>query len=161
MFVTKLRERGVELAQLLEALLVSFRVIGARKPLQAIARKTPLLDGLHAPPRKAPLLVDEQVIHNAAQPRAWLVDTDEVIEFAECLDQEFLEQVFGLGLAPGQAKREPVQPVEMRPDQGVESLRAVVDRWSPWLTAFRSQAYLVLEVVIHEQRTKQEAEVAD
>jgi hypothetical protein len=138
MFVTELREGRIELSQLVEALLILLRVVGARKPRQAVARKEPLLDGLHAAPSKAPLLVDKQVIHDAAQPRAGLVDADKVIEFAECLDQEFLEQVFGLSLAPGQAKRQPVQPVEMRPDEGVEGLCAVVDRWSPWLTAFRS-----------------------
>jgi hypothetical protein len=138
MFVTELREGRIELPQLVQTLLVPFRVIGAGKPRQAVAGKKPLLDGLQAATRKAPLLVDKQVVHNAAQPRARLVDVDQVIEFAERLDQEFLEQVFGLGLAPGQAERESVQPVEMRPDQGVEGLCAVVDRWSPWLTAFRS-----------------------
>ena len=138
MFVTELREGRIELSQLVEALLVLFRVIGAGKPCQAVAREKPLLDGLHAATRKAPLFVDKQVIHDAAQPRAGLVDADQVIEFPERLDQEFLEQVLGLRLAPGQAKREPVQPVEMGPDQGVEGLCAVVDRWSPWLTAVRS-----------------------
>ncbi len=108
MFVTELREGRIELPQLVQALLVLFRVVGAGKPFQAVARKKPLFDRLHAAARKAPLLVDKQVIHDAAQPRAGLVYADQVIEFPERLDQEFLEQVLGLRLAPGQAKRESV-----------------------------------------------------
>lgn len=133
MLVAELRQCRIELLHLLETALVLFRVVGARQALQAITRQEAFLDRLHAAPGKAPLLIDKKVVHNAAQPRPGLVDAHEVVEFAEGLDQEFLEQVFGLGLAPGQAKREPVQPVEVWPDQGVESLRAIVDRCGPWV----------------------------
>jgi len=133
MLVAELRQCGIEPLQLLETMLVLFRVVGARQAFKAIARQKTFLDRLHATPGKAPLLIDKKVVHNAAQPRPGLVDGHEVIEFAEGLDQKFLEQVFGLRLAAGQPKREPVKPVEVRPDQGVEGLRAVLDRCGPWV----------------------------
>lgn len=127
-FIAELGQGRIQLLQLFEALLVLFGIFASRKTVQAVTREEALVDGVHAAPREAALLVDEQVIHNAGQPGSRLVDRDEVVELAKRLDQELLEQVLGLGLAPGQSKREPVQPVEMRPDKGVESLCTIVDR---------------------------------
>ena len=84
---------------------------------EALAGQEALINDVHATPRKAPLFVDEQVVHDAGQPGAGLLDRDEIIELAEGLDEQLLEQVFGLGLAAREPKREAVQPVEVRPNE--------------------------------------------
>ena len=131
MLVAELRKRFIQGLSLLKAPLVLLGVVAAGEAFEAVTRQKAFLNRVHASPREAPLFVDEQVVHHATQPRAGLIDGHEVIELAERLDQEFLEQVFGFSLLPGQAIREPVQAVEMRTDQKVESLRAIVDRRSP------------------------------
>jgi len=78
-------------------------------------------------PGKAPFFVDEEVIHNAAQPGARLVDFDEIVDLAKDLDEEFLEQVLGFGFSPGQPKSEAIQPVEMRPDEALERVMVLSD----------------------------------
>ena len=77
--------------------------------------------------REPALFVDEQVVHNAAQPRAGLLDFYQVVDLAVSLDEELLEQVLGFGLAPGQPPRKTVQPVEMGPDDALESVAVLSD----------------------------------
>ena len=80
-----------------------------------------LVDEVHALAHEAPVLVDEQVIHDPRQPRAGFLDMDEFVEHAECLDEQLLEKVFGFGLAARQPPRQPEQAVEMRPDHALEN----------------------------------------
>ena len=70
----ELLEGCVELLQLLEALLVSFGVLGPGEPGQALAGQKALVNDMHAAAGEASLFVDEQVVHDARQPRARLID---------------------------------------------------------------------------------------
>jgi len=126
-FVAELLQCPVETLHFLEALVVERRVLGARKALEAVARERPFLDRVQAPPGEAALLVDEKVIHNATQPGSWLVDIHEIVDFAEGLYKEFLEQVLGFGFAAGQSPGKPVQPVEMGPDDALERVLMLCD----------------------------------
>jgi len=118
--VAKLGQGLVEPLELLRAGAVVGRVVGAGQPREAFSRERALFDGMQAAPRKAALFVDKQVVHNPAQPGAGLLDLDEIVELGERLDQEFLEQVFGLGAPSRQAPGEAVQPVEVGPDETLE-----------------------------------------
>ena len=72
------------------------------RPLEAVAREHAFLYRVQPLPRRSgACFVDELVVHDAAQPGAWLVDLYEVVDFAEGLYEEFLEQVLGLCLAAG------------------------------------------------------------
>ena len=77
---------------------------------------------MHALPRESPVPIHEQVVHDATQPRPGFLDFHEFVELAECLDQEFLEQVLGLSLGASEAPRETIQPVEVRPNDAIEDL---------------------------------------
>jgi hypothetical protein len=66
----------------------------------------------------------------------------EIVELAVGPDQQFLEQVLRLRLMAGQAEREPVEPIEMRPDALFESLLVTVAAYWLSLTNFaRSSLY--------------------
>ncbi len=114
MFIAELGKCIVEALELLKALIVTHRILCARHALQAIAGKVALLHGMQSPPRKTTLLVNKEVVHHAAQPGSRLVNLDQVIEFAECFDQQFLKQVFGFGLGAGKSPREAVEAIEVR-----------------------------------------------
>ncbi len=129
MLITELLERLVQLLHLLEALVILSRVLGAGQPFEAVAREHAFLNRMQSLAREAPLLVNEQVVHNAAKPRARLVDLHEVIDFAVRLDEELLEQVLGFGFAARQAPGKTIQPVEMRPDEAFERVAMLSDAW--------------------------------
>jgi len=120
MFVAELRQGLVEALQLFQTFVVQQRAVRARQAFESVTGKLPLLDRVHAAPCEATLLVDEQVVHDPAQPRAGLVDFHEIVKLAECLDQQLLEQVFGLGFGAGQAPRKAVQAIEVRPHKSLK-----------------------------------------
>ena len=59
-----------------------------------------------------------------------LLDPDDLVEHAEGLDEQLLEQVLRLGFGAGQAPCEPVQSVEMRPHDAFEDECLAADL--PW-----------------------------
>ena len=128
-FVAELPERAVQLLHFLEAFVIERRIFVAGQAFEAIARERTLLDGVQALAREAALLIDEQIVHNATEPRPGLLDFHEVIDLAVGLDEEFLEQVLGLGLAAGQSPGEPIQTVEMWPDKTFERVAMLSDGW--------------------------------
>ena len=67
-FITELGQGLVKLIYALEALVIEYRVFSAWQTLKAIPGKLPFVNRVQAPARKAPPLVDEQVVHDAAQP---------------------------------------------------------------------------------------------
>lgn len=120
-FIAQLSQRGVQLLNGLVTAMVVSRVVRAGQARNAIAGELPLFDGKHAATRKTALLVNEQVVHNAAQPRSGRVLCYKVVQLAERLDQQFLKQVFGLCPGTRQAPRETIQAVEVRSYQTLES----------------------------------------
>jgi len=119
--VTELSQRFVEPLHFFESSLIERRVVGARQPGQAVTGQRALLDRVQAAAGESALFIDKQVVHDPAQPGAGFVDLDQIVELAECLDQQFLEQVFRLSFAAGQAPRQAKQAIEVRPDQALES----------------------------------------
>jgi hypothetical protein len=113
--LTQLGESGVQPGYTLVALLVELGVIGSRQSGEPVAGHFALFDGMHAAAGKAAALVDKEVVHDLAEPRSWLVDFDEIIEFAVGLNKEFLKEVFSLSLLAGEAPCEPIQAVEVWP----------------------------------------------
>ena len=122
MLVRELRKRRIQPAQFFVALLVVHRVVPARQALDALPGQEALFDDMQTATAEPAPLVDEQVVHNAAQPRARFVDGDEVVKLAVRPDQQLLEQVLGVCLTAGEAKSETPQAVEVRPYQPFESL---------------------------------------
>ena len=114
MLVAELGQCSVEALKTLQTLNVANGILAASQSGQPVAGQLAFGHSVHAPPREAPSLVDKQVVHHPRQPRSGLVDIHEVVEFAVCLDQEFLEQVLRLGFATREAPREPIQPLEVR-----------------------------------------------
>ena len=55
-------------------------------------------------PGKAASVIDEVVVHDPAQPAAWLLEFDEFIHAREDFEQHILEQVLCLRLAAGKTK---------------------------------------------------------
>lgn len=76
---------------------------------------------MHAAACETPPLVYKEVIHDLAQPRAGFVNLDEIVELRERLDQKLLEQILGFGPGARQSPCEAVQPIEVRPDEALES----------------------------------------
>ena len=76
---------------------------------------------------EAALLVDEKIVHNAAQPGAGLVDFHEVVDLAVRLDEELLEQVLGFGFAARQPPGETIQAIKMWPDESFERVAMFSD----------------------------------
>lgn len=60
----------------------------------------------------------------------------QVVELAIGAYQELLEQVFRFRLAPRETKRQPVQAIEMRPDDLFERMFVVVSAYWVSLTNF-------------------------
>ncbi|HNP64093.1 MAG TPA: hypothetical protein PKH39_09145 [Woeseiaceae bacterium] len=116
------RKGRVELSHPFETLLVSLWIVGSGKAGEAVSRHFAFVNGLETSSGKTPPLIDEQVVHHSRQPGTRLVDVDQIGEFAVGLDQQFLEQVLGLSLLAGKPPRKPVQPVEMRAYDFLESL---------------------------------------
>ncbi len=112
--VTELVKGPVECLQSLDTLAVISRIIGAGQPRKSFAGEEALFDGNHAPARKTAPVIDKQVVHDPAQPRARLIEAHQFIELAERLDQQFLKQIFGVRFATGEATRQSKQAVEVR-----------------------------------------------
>lgn len=104
----------VEPLELLDALAVRDRVEIAGEVHDAVTGQMPFVDEKHALPREAAVSIHKQVVHDATQPGSRLLDFHELVEHAERLDQQFLEQVLGFGLRAGKSPCESIQPVEMR-----------------------------------------------
>ena len=117
---TELLQSRIELFQLLHTLIFSDRIIAPWQAGNALARQVPLFNNEHALPRKASVLVDEQVVHDTGQPGAGLFNIDKIIEFAKCLDQQLLKKIFCLGLVARKAIRKSIQAVEVRPHELIE-----------------------------------------
>jgi len=114
MLVAELGKRVVEASELLETLMVAHRVLDAWHARKTVARKVAFLHGIQPAPGEAPLLVNKQVVHDAAKPGAWLVYLDQIVELAEGFDQQFLKQIFGLGFGTGKPPGEAVEAIEVR-----------------------------------------------
>ena len=80
---------------------------------------------MHALPCEAPSFINEQVVHNPAEPGTGLFDMNQIIEFAECFDEQFLKQVFSFRLAPCQSPRKTVQSIKVWPYDALEYLAVV------------------------------------
>ena len=126
MVVAELGESLVELLDSFGSFIVGNRAAGAGKSLNTVAGQRSFFDRVHAPSLEAALLIDKQVVHHAAQPGAGRLDCHEFIELAVSLDQEFLEQVLGLGFAAGKAPCQSVQPIEVRPHKSLEGQALVL-----------------------------------
>ncbi len=126
-FVAEPLQCAVELLHFFEAFMVERRILGAGEAFEAVTAEHAFLDGMQPLACEAALFVNKQIVHNAAQPGAGLVDIHEVINFAVRLDEEFLEQVLGFGFAAGQSPGEAVQPVEMGPDDTLERVAVLSD----------------------------------
>lgn len=77
----------MQASYLLHALMIVHGIFAARQARQAVTGQLSFLNRMQTPTSKAPLFVDEEVIHNARKPGAWLLDPDEIVEFAEGLDE--------------------------------------------------------------------------
>ena len=95
------------------------------KARQSLAGQAPLVDEVHALAGETAMLIDEQVVHDPAQPGTRLLDFHDFVQQAEGLDKQFLEQVLGLGFATGQAPGKTIQPVEVRPHDSLEYVALV------------------------------------
>ena len=126
-FVAEPLKRAVELLHFFVALVVECRVFGAGKAFEALTAERAFLDGMQPLACEAALFVNKQIVHNAAQPGAGLVDFHEVVDLAVRLDEEFLEQVLGFGFATGQSPGEPIEPAEMGPDEAFERVAVLCD----------------------------------
>jgi len=115
----------VQAAENLDALTVRDRVEVAGKACQTLAGQVPLVDEVHALAGETAMLIDEQVVHDPAQPGTRLLDFHDFVQQAEGLDKQFLEQVLGLGFATGQAPGKTIQPVEVRPHDSLEYVALV------------------------------------
>ena len=120
--IAEFREREVERPELLEALIVTNGVLITGESVQAPGGEEALINSVYSAPRQTPPLVKEEVVHDTGQPRPGFIYGDEVVELSECLDQQVLEQVLSFGTAAGQAKRQSIQPVKVRPHQFLESM---------------------------------------
>ena len=123
--LAQLLQRAIQAPEFLESFLVLDGVEVAREVREPLSRQMTFVDQVHALAREAPVLVHEQVVHDAAQPGARLLDVDEFVELAECLYQELLEQVFGFGLGAREPPRQPEEAVEMRPHHALEDFGLV------------------------------------
>lgn len=121
MFVAELGEGAVEAVKLLKALIVTHRILYARHALEAITCEMAFVHGVQAAPREAPLFVNKEVVHHATQPGSRLVYLNEIIEFAEGPEQQFLKQIFRLGLGACQPPGEAVEAIEVRSHESLES----------------------------------------
>ena len=119
-FLAQLPQRSIQAPEFFQPFVVLDRVEIAREVGEPLPRQVPFVDEVHALAHEAPVLVDEQVIHHAGQPRSRILDMDEFVEHAESLDQEFLEQVLRFGLRARESPRQPVKAVEMRPYHALE-----------------------------------------
>ena len=126
-FVAEPLQCAVELLHFFEAFMVERRILGAGEAFEAVTAEHAFLDGMQPLACEAALFVNKQIVHNAAQPGAGLVDFHEVVNFVVRLDEEFLEQVLGFGFAAGQSPGEAVQPVEMGPDDALERVAVLSD----------------------------------
>jgi len=126
-FVAEPLQCAVELLHFFEAFMIERRILGAGEAFEAVTAEQAFLDGMQPLACEAALFVNKQIVHNAAQPGAGLVDIDEVVNFAVRLDEEFLEQVLGFGFAAGQSPGEAVQPVEMGPDEVFKCFAVLCD----------------------------------
>ena len=124
-FIAELLQCRIQAAEFLQPFPVFDRVEIAGQVGKPLSRQMSLVDEVHALAGKAPVLIDELVVHHAAQPGARFLDMNEFVEHAECLDQQLLEQVFGFGLAAGEPPRQPVKAVEMRSHKALEDLGLV------------------------------------
>jgi len=118
--VAELSEGVVEALQLLKALTITYRVLRSWHALETVSREVTLLHGMQSPPRKAPPLVNKEVVHHTTQPGGWLVYLDEIIELAESLDQQLLKQVFCLGFGASEPPGKPVESFEVRSHESFE-----------------------------------------
>jgi len=119
--VTELRERLIKLRELLQAFIVAHRVFCAGQAGQAVPGELAFLDRVQALPCKAAPLINEEVVHYPAEPRPGLLNSDKVIQLAECLDQQLLEQILSLGPGPGQAPGKAVKAIKVRPYEAFKS----------------------------------------
>jgi hypothetical protein len=118
--VAELSEGVVEALQLLKALIITYRVLCSWHALETVAREVTLLHGMQSLPRKAPALVNKEVVHHTTQPGSWLVYRDEIIELAKGLDQQLLKQVFCLGFGTSESPGEAVEALEVRSNESFE-----------------------------------------
>ncbi len=118
--VTELGQGLIQLPELLEALAVTHRIVRSGQVGEALARQVALVDGMHPMARKSPPFIDEQVVHDAAKPRAWFIDFNQLVDLAEGLDQQFLKQILGFGLGASQAPGKTVQAIKVWPHEPLE-----------------------------------------
>ena len=119
-FLAQLLQRRIQAPEFLESFLVLDGIEVTGEVRESLSRQVPFVDEVHALAREPPVLVHEQVIHDAAQPRPRFLDMDEFVEHAESLDQELLEKVFGFGLRAREPPRQSVKAVEIRPHHALE-----------------------------------------
>ena len=183
MLIAKLGQRPVEALNLLTPLIIgnwiSARVRVCGQALNAVACQLALINGMDAGACEAPPLVDEKVIHDAAQPRPGLFDARQLVNLAVGLDEQLLKKVFRLSLAAGEPPCESIQPLEMRPHKTLKSqivvcrAHQVVECSAPLLadkdtvgsfggeTAATLEVDVKQEVVIDQQCGEQEAKIGN
>jgi len=125
-FVTELGKRLLELHYVIQPFRIAHRIQVSGQRFNALAGKLTLFDADQARPCEAPPIVDEVVVHDAAQPGARLPYFEQVVEARECLEQNILEKILSLCLRAGKSISKAVQAVKMRPQQGVEACALVV-----------------------------------
>lgn len=100
MLIAELGQGRIEGNNFLPSLVMLQRVLSAGNTGKPIAGQLSFFNHQQPLPRKTPMLIDEQVIHHAGQPRARLVNLGQCVEFAIRLNEEFLKKILGLGFLP-------------------------------------------------------------
>ena len=124
-FLAELLQCRIQPPEFLQPLPVVDGVEVAGEVGESLPRQVSLIHEVHALAGEAPVLIDKLVVHHPAQPRTRLLDMDEFVEHAECLDQQLLEQVFGFWLRARKPPRQPVKAIEMRSHHALEDLGLV------------------------------------
>ena len=114
MFVAEPFQRGQDprygefaLGPVLRRGLDGWRVIG-------FGRQDRIFDQCQPARFVAPLVVDELVVHHAAEPGANRFDLGKAVHLRMQLQQYVLHQVLCILAMPGQSVREPIQSIEVR-----------------------------------------------
>jgi hypothetical protein len=105
---------------------ITHRIQVSGQRFQALARELTLFDADQAGPPDTPPMVDEVVVHDPAQPGARLPYLKQIIEPCEGLDQNILEEILRFRFRAGKSEAKTVQPVKMRPQQGVKACALVL-----------------------------------
>jgi hypothetical protein len=126
MLVAERVERGIELHYVIQLFRIPGRVEVPRQHFEALSRQLIFADGNQPEACETPPVVDEVVVHDTAKPRTGFLNFYEFANAGIYLGEDILKQVLRLRPAAGKTKRQAIQSIEMRPDQGIEVCSLIV-----------------------------------